>query len=69
MVIQRLDIKIKKHDAFESDGYMYSVSEDGQTFIVAGRYYVHKFYKKTMQWDLVYNDRDFSMSIGDRRKV
>lgn len=29
MVIQRLDIKIKKHDAFESDGYMYSVSEDG----------------------------------------
>ncbi len=48
MMIQRLDIKIKKHDAFESDGYMYSVSEDGQTFIVAGRYYVHKFYKKTM---------------------
>jgi hypothetical protein len=48
---------------------MYSVSDDGQTYIVAGRYYVHRFCKKTMQWDLVYNDRDFTMSIGDRRKM
>jgi hypothetical protein len=35
---------------------------------VAGRYYVHKFSKATMQWEIIERRDEVKKSIADRRR-
>jgi hypothetical protein len=68
MTIQKLDFRLKERDTFESESYMYHLSSDGQTYLVAGRYHVHLFDKQTMQWDILTTGRVVQKSIADRRR-
>ncbi len=47
---------------------MYWVSDDGQTYIVAGRYYVHVFCKRNMEWAVLENSKPVPKNIADRRR-
>lgn len=47
---------------------MWWQSEDGLTFLVAGRYHVHVFYKNSMEWSVLPNDRLIQKNVADRRK-
>ena len=77
-IFKTQEIKLKERDAFPGDGYHYI--EENDFFIVAGRYYVHKLDKKTLEWDIIkqkgscsrefrktHNDSQEDINIKQRR--
>lgn len=50
-ILKTNDIKLAERDAFPGEGYHYV--EDAFSFIVAGRYYVHRLDKQTLQWSVI----------------
>ena len=47
-ILKTAEIKLKNKDAFPHEGYNYY--EDCECFLVAGRYYLHRLDKQTMEW-------------------
>jgi hypothetical protein len=47
---------------------MYWQSEDGSKYLVAGRYHVHVFCKKKMEWDVLADKRTVQKNVADRRR-
>lgn len=67
-ILKTAEIKMKQRDSFPHEGYSYY--EDETSYIVAGRYYIHRLYKQTMTWDEVPNDvqREIEKTASDQRE-
>ena len=50
-ILKTAEIKLCERDAFPGEGYHYV--EDADSYVVAGRYFVHRLDKLTLGWTVI----------------